>query len=75
MEFILDNLEVISGLLLGGIAIVGVYLGKAKRVLKEVVELLQAVVDALEDNKISKEEVLKIIKEAKDIPGAFLKVK
>jgi len=43
--------------------------------LKEVAEFLTSVVNALQDGKITKEEIEKIAKEAKDIPQAIRKLK
>lgn len=54
------------------------YLGiatKMKSVSKEIGELFIAIMTALEDGKISREEVEQIIKEAKDIPEALKQLK
>ena len=51
-----------------GIGAVGAILVKASKVLKEISELLSAIVVALADKKLTKEEIDTIVKEAKDIP-------
>jgi len=53
-----------------GIGAVGAILVKATKVLKEISELLNAIVVALSDKQLTKEEVDTIVKEAKDIPLA-----
>ena len=52
------------------IALVWKYASKALILVKEVEELLSAIVVAFADRKLTQEELDKIIKEAKDIPTA-----
>lgn len=70
---IMDNLGTITSILLGLGGVVSVALIRTKAVLKEVVELLVAVQEALEDDKIDKEEIAVIVKEATDVIGVFKK--
>jgi len=51
-----------------GIGAVWVILSKAVKVLKEISELLNAIVVAFADKKLTKDEIDTIIKEAKDVP-------
>lgn len=44
---------------------------KVKKVLAEVKDVLTAVLDALEDNKVTAEEIDKIVKEAKEVYTAI----
>jgi len=53
-----------------GIGAVWVILSKAVKVLKEISELLNAIVVAFADKKLTKDEIDTIIKEAKDVPLA-----
>ena len=53
-----------------GIGAIWLVLSKALGVLKEISELLSAVVAAFADKKLTKEEIDTIIKEAKDVPLA-----
>jgi len=53
-----------------GIGAVWVILSKAVKVLKEISELLNAIVVAFADKKLTKDEIEIIMKEAKDIPLA-----
>ena len=53
-----------------GIGAVWVILSKAVKVLKEISELLNAIVVAFADKKLTKDEIETIMKEAKDIPLA-----
>ena len=53
-----------------GIGAVWVILSKATKVLKEISELLNAIVVAFADKKLTKDEIDTIVKEAKDIPLA-----
>jgi len=71
-EFILNYLDVISGFVLG-LALFGPFLLKFKSTIKELSELLVSVYKALEDNKITKEEALIILKEAKDVIWIYKK--
>ena len=53
-----------------GIGAVWVILSKAVKVLKEISELLNAIVVAFADKKLTKDEIDTIVKEAKDVPLA-----
>lgn len=53
-----------------GIGVVWLILSKALNVLKEVSDLLNAIVVAFADKKLTSDEVDAIVKEAKDIPVA-----
>lgn len=53
-----------------GIGAVWLVLSKALNVLKEISELLNAIVVAFADKKLTKDEVDVIVKEAKDVPLA-----
>ena len=53
-----------------GIGAVWVILSKAVKVLKEISELLNAIVVAFADKKLTKDEIDTIMKEAKDVPLA-----
>ncbi len=53
-----------------GIGAVWVILSKAVKVLKEISELLNAIVVAFADKKLTKAEIDTIVKEAKDVPLA-----
>lgn len=66
---LIENLpEIIT--FLATIGIVRSYMKKLLTVNKEVAELQSAIVDALQDEKITKEEFERIKKEAQDIPEA-----
>lgn len=54
-----------------GISAVWFILSKAVKVLKEISELLNAIVVAFADKKLTKDEIDTIIKEAKDVPLAI----
>lgn len=69
MDWLLDNVSVITGLLLG-IGVVGFYGSKVLVVLKETVELLQVTIDKFADSELTKDELKEIIKEAKDVVEA-----
>jgi len=71
----MENLvEIVSGFILGLAFVVPILL-KVRQILKEVGELLIALSKALEDGKISMDEVKSIIEEAKGILGIFGKEK
>ena len=53
-----------------GIGAVWFILSKAVKVLKEISELLNAIVVAFADKKLTKDEIDTIVKEAKDVPLA-----
>ena len=68
LDFLLDNLEIITSLIAG---LAGAFWLKGKKVIKELGEAIATVTEALEDDKLSKEEVLEITKEFKDVIAAF----
>ncbi|MDD3087731.1 MAG: hypothetical protein PHP89_04120 [Candidatus Omnitrophica bacterium] len=73
MEIIMDYLtgnvpQIITAVV--GIGAVWLVLSKALNVLKEISELLNAIVVAFADKKLTKDEVDAIVKEAKDVPLA-----
>jgi len=53
-----------------GIGAVWFIMSKALKVLKEITELLNAIVVAFADKKLTKDEIDTIVKEAKDVPLA-----
>ena len=65
-------IEIVSGFVLGLAVIVPIVL-KLKGILREVGELLTGLADALEDGKISKDEIAAIVEDAQDILGLFKK--
>lgn len=69
MTWLLDNISVITGLLLS-IGVITFYGGRILTVLKETAELLQVLISAFADSKLTKEEVNAIIKEAKEVVAA-----
>ena len=73
MDFIMDYLsgnipQVLTAVV--GIGAVWFILSKALKVLKEITELLNAIVVAFADKKLTKDEIDTIVKEAKDVPLA-----
>ncbi len=69
MDYVTGNVpQLITAIV--GIGAVGFVLSKALNVLKEISELLNAVVVAFADKKLTKEEIDTILKEAKDVPFA-----
>jgi hypothetical protein len=73
MDFIMDYLSWHIPQLLPavvGIGAVWFILSKALKVLKEITELLNAIVVAFADKKLTKDEIDTIVKEAKDVPLA-----
>ena len=73
MDFIMDYLsgnipQLLTAVV--GIGAVWFILSKALKVLKEITELLNAIVVAFADKKLTKEEIDTIVKEAKDVPLA-----
>ena len=73
MDFIMDYLsgnipQLLTAIV--GIGAVWVILSKAMNILKEITELLNAIVVAFADKKLTKDEIDTIVKEAKDIPLA-----
>lgn len=69
IENIINNLPAIATALIA-LGIVRSYMKKLLALNKEVMELQSAIVEAMEDDKITKEELEDIIKEAQDIPKA-----
>lgn len=74
MDFIMDYLtgnipQLVTAVV--GIGAVWMILSKALNVLKEINELLSAIVVALADKKLTKAEIDTIVKEAKDVPLAI----
>jgi len=65
-------IEIVSGFLIG-LAVVTPIVLKLKGILREVGELLTELADALEDGKITKQEISEIVDEAQDIMGLFKK--
>lgn len=70
LQFLMDNLGTLTTSVLS-VGVVWIFVAKSSKVLKEVADLLTAVVVALADKRLTKEEVETIIEEAKDIPLAF----
>lgn len=73
MDFIMNYLsgnipQVLTAVV--GIGAVWFILSKALKVLKEITELLNAIVVAFADKKLTKDEIDTIVKEAKDVPLA-----
>ncbi len=69
MEF---SFELIAWLLTAGLAIVAaVFKVKYRNVLKELFDVFKALEHALEDDKITKEELQNIVKEAKEAMEAI----
>jgi len=74
MNFIMDYLsgnipQLLTAVV--GIGAVWFIMSKALKVLKEITELLNAIVVAFADKKLTKDEIDTIVKEAKDIPLAI----
>ena len=53
-----------------GVGAIWLVLSKALKVLQEITELLNAIVVAFADKKLTKDEIDTIVKEAKDVPLA-----
>ncbi|GEM_PF-3309550 len=73
MDFIMDYLsgnipQLLTAVV--GIGAVWFIMSKALNVLKEITELLNAIVVAFADKKLTKDEIDTIVKEAKDVPLA-----
>ncbi|MFH2137436.1 MAG: hypothetical protein ABII88_02870 [Candidatus Omnitrophota bacterium] len=70
MDYVSGNIpQIITAVV--GIGAVWLVLSKALSVLKEISELLSAIVMAFADKKLTKEEIDTIVKEAKDVPLAI----
>jgi len=65
-------IEIVSGFVLG-LAVIAPIVLKLKGILRKVGELLTELADALEDGKISKDEIAAIVEDAQDILGLFKK--
>ncbi len=70
MDVLLNNLPTLLGVLLG-VGVIWKYVSKIIVILLEVKELLDVLLAALSDKKLTKEEVDQIVKEARDIPEAL----
>lgn len=69
----MENLiEIISGFILG-LALIAPFLAKARKILKEVGELLLELNKSLEDGKLNADEIKSIVREAGDVLGIFKK--
>jgi len=73
MDIILKNLPAIITAIIA-LGVVWKFLSKGLFLLKEIVDLLQAIFIAFEDRKLTQDEIDNIVKEAKDIPVAIKKV-
>ena len=75
MEFLLGNWEVLVTVLLALLTtFFGVRFANIKKALKETIEIVDELLKAIEDDKITKEETKKIVKEAKEAKAAWIKV-
>jgi len=75
MEFLLGNWEVLVTVLLALLTtFLGVRFANVKKALKETIEIVDELLKAIEDDKITKEETKKIVKEAKEAKAAWIKV-
>ena len=75
MEFLLENWEVLVTVLLALLTtFFGVRFANIKKALKETIEIVDELLKAIEDDKITKEETKKIVKEAKEAKAAWIKV-
>jgi len=75
MEFLLGNWEVLVTVLLALLTtFFGVRFANVKKALKETIEIVDELLKAIEDDKITKEETKKIVKEAKEAKAAWIKV-
>jgi len=75
MEFLLENWEVLVTVLLALLTtFLGVRFANVKKALKETIEIVDELLKAIEDDKITKEETKKIVKEAKEAKAAWIKV-
>ena len=75
MEFLLEIWEVLVTVLLALLTtFLGVRFANVKKALKETIEIVDELLKAIEDDKITKEETKKIVKEAKEAKAAWIKV-
>lgn len=70
LDLLLNYIGEISAFILG-LGVVAGLVTKFKSILKELIEILQTVLLALQDGKITKAEIEDIIKEAKDLISIF----
>jgi len=70
LDLLLNYIVEISAFILG-LGVVAGLVTKFKSILKELIEILQTVLLALQDGKITKAEIEDIIKEAKDLISIF----
>lgn len=66
LDFLWNNAWEITGFILG-IGFIGIFATKFRNLLRQAAEVFLAIDDALADNKVSKEEIAKIKKEALDV--------
>jgi hypothetical protein len=66
--------EIVSGLFGLGIILLGIRWQYTKALLKDTAEALTTISQAVEDNKITKEEAQSIVKELKDVVESAKKV-
>ena len=69
IDKLMENLPAIATAL-AALGIVRAYMRRILSVVTEVKELEAAIVKAMEDKKLTEEELQNIMKEARDIPGA-----
>ncbi len=65
-------IEIVSGFIIG-LAVVTPIVLKLKGILREVGQLMEELADALEDGKITKDEIADVVQEAQDVLGLFKK--
>jgi len=70
IDMLIENLPAILTAL-AAVGFVRAYMKKILTLVTEVKELEAAIVKAMEDKKLTEEELQNIMKEAKDIPGAL----
>lgn len=74
LGIIMDYMGEISAFIFG-IGAIAIIIGKIKTILKELIELLQTVLQALNDGTLTSTEINKIGEEAMDIVQIFRKKK
>lgn len=65
-------IEIVSGFIIG-LAVVTPIVLKLKGILREVGQLMEELADALDDGKITKDEIADVVQEAQDVLGLFKK--
>lgn len=65
-------IEIVSGFIIG-LAVVTPIVLKLKGILREVGQLMEELADALEDGKITRDEIADVVQEAQDVLGLFKK--